>query len=303
MGSAYIFSLTPTFTQGLILGQLSILCLLVVVLKYLFLDPVSVQPYKATSYQPRIVREDDASENNSEAGGKPEVDTAGQSEGMESAGWLNILLHHVVDAYRSKLRDDNPGAEGDEIVRRRVEEFANRIRPPGFLDPIKVHSVDLGRSAPRLYRARPRAMNAPLSEPQIEVDMHYTDTVSISFSTSVLLNYPFPSFARLPISLTISLSVFSATVLLTPPQPHAEHPTLTITLPSPQTELVLDLKTTSLMGSRAKLADVPKLHELITHQIRRVIMEKGTFRVVLPGLATVQEVKEDIKREHAFATS
>lgn len=57
-------------------------------------------------------------------------------------------------------------------------------------------------------------------------------------------------------------------VLLVPPHPHAPHPTMTITLPAPQSELVLDLKTTSLMGSRAKLADVPKLHELITHQVR-----------------------------------
>ena len=107
-------------------------------------------------------------------------------------------------------------------------------------------------------------------------------------------------------------------VLLTPPQPHAPHPTLTVTLPSPQTELVLDLKTTSLMGSRAKLADVPKLHELITHQvrarslycacrsanvlfqIRRAIIDKGTWKIVLPGLGTVQEVKEDIKRERTI---
>lgn len=34
-----------------------------------------------------------------------------------------------------------------------------------FQEPIKVHSVDLGVSAPRLYRARPRTMNAPLAEP------------------------------------------------------------------------------------------------------------------------------------------
>lgn len=71
------------------------------------------------------------------------------------------------------------------------------------------------------------------------------------------------------------------------------------------------------MGSRAKLADVPKLHELITNQvclkrcskqssiftyanlqIRRALMEKGTWKVVLPGLASVAEVKEDIKQEH-----
>lgn len=91
--------------------------------------------------------------------------------------------------------------------------------------------MDLGVSAPRLYRARPRALNTPLVEPvrrgrsvvsearsncssrqQIEVDMQYTDTLSVSISTSVLLNYPLPSFARLPISLTISLAVFSSTV-------------------------------------------------------------------------------------------
>lgn len=42
--------------------------------------------------------------------------------------------------------------------------------------------------------------------------MNYIDTVSISISTSVLFNYPFASFARLPVSLTISLSLFSSSV-------------------------------------------------------------------------------------------
>lgn len=76
------------------------------------------------------------------------------------------------------------------------------------------------------------------------------------------------------------------------------------------------------MGSRAKLADVPKLHELITHQvtalmtfvcqtahlnadivfqIRRVLLEKGTWKIVLPGLSSVSEVKEDIKRDREMA--
>lgn len=42
--------------------------------------------------------------------------------------------------------------------------------------------------------------------------MSYIDSVSISISTSVLFNYPFASFARLPVSLTISLSLFSSSV-------------------------------------------------------------------------------------------
>lgn len=114
--------------------------------------------------------------------------------------------------------------------------------------------------------------------------MDYVDTVSISLSTSVLFNYPFSSFARLPVSLTISLSLFSSTVQmqpllcppltncspqirLTPPHPRSPHPTLTVALPSPDTDFTLNLQTKSLMGSRAKLADVPKLHELITNQV------------------------------------
>jgi maintenance of mitochondrial morphology protein 1 len=51
------------------------------------------------------------------------------------------------------------------------------------------------------------------------------------------------------------------------------------------------------MGSRAKLANVPKLHELIEHQVRRVIIAKGKRHVVMPGIATVPEVKEEIKKE------
>ena len=94
MGSAYIFTLQPTFTQGLVLGQFSILCLLVVILKYLFFDPATAQPYKATSYQPRLVREEDDSD--PQSGVKADVEaTQGKAEGVESAGWLNILLHHV----------------------------------------------------------------------------------------------------------------------------------------------------------------------------------------------------------------
>lgn len=46
----------------------------------------------------------------------------------------------------------------------------------------------------------------------IDLDFTYTDTISMSLSTSLLLNYPTALFARLPISLTLSLSIFSGTV-------------------------------------------------------------------------------------------
>ena len=91
-----------------------------------------------------------------------------------------------------------------------------------------MHSVNLGSSAPRLSNARvhrdPSSGSDPVSpsgeavatkltlSQEIRCDISYVDTVAISISTSVLFNYPFPSFARLPVSLTISLALFAAPV-------------------------------------------------------------------------------------------
>jgi len=51
------------------------------------------------------------------------------------------------------------------------------------------------------------------------------------------------------------------------------------------------------MGSRAKLANVPKLHELIQHQVRRVLATRATWNFVLPGLETVMVAQEKVKKE------
>jgi maintenance of morphology protein 1 len=148
---------------------------------------------------------------------------------------------------------------------------------------------------------------------EMEFDATYTDSLSLSLSTSYLFNYPMSSFARLPVSLTISLSNFQSSVispapslvikptyrsfaqiLITPPLSTAATPTLTISIPPVFT---LDLTTTSLMGSRAKLANVPKLHELIQHQVRRILAARGTWKVVLPGLSSISEARDEIRRE------
>ena len=203
-------------------------------------------------------------------------------------------------------------------------------------DYIQIHSVDLGISAPRLSNARlnPEDVHpeSPLVSPQAyghkiyianssnqsaEFDLTYTDTLSVSLSTSYLFNYPMSSFARLPVSLTISLSIFNSSVcallflpcgtiascnlflcqvILTPPSLTSPAPVLTITIPP---DFTLDLKTTSLMGSRAKLADVPKLHELIQHQVRRTLAANAIWKVVLPGLGSVAEAKQEIREELA----
>lgn len=98
MGNAYIFSLQPTFTQGLILGQFSILFLLVLVLKYLFFDTVSDHAYRTSSYQPKIERDEDEDGIALVAerlAPKPAQDGKQSGNECESADWLNALLIQV----------------------------------------------------------------------------------------------------------------------------------------------------------------------------------------------------------------
>lgn len=50
----------------------------------------------------------------------------------------------------------------------------------------------------------------------VKFDMSYTDSISMSLSTAYLFNYPMSSFARLPVSLTISLDLFESSVSFMP---------------------------------------------------------------------------------------
>ena len=85
-----------------------------------------------------------------------------------------------------------------------------------------------------------------------EFDVEYTDTVSVSLATSYLFNYPAPSFARLPIELTVSLAVFKSTVR-----------TLLLTSVTPLTPLLLDIHSPTIPQStrpRPHPHDPPNIH-------------------------------------------
>jgi maintenance of morphology protein 1 len=122
------------------LGQFSILALLAAVLKYLFLDTDLAQ--NVAERTPPV--------------SQPTTRLDGDTTHIEpeSTEWLNALLrqvcryyqpasaplyttlhlhNQVADVYRSKLRDDLQGVEGDEVLHRRVEDFVNLMRPSGVL--------------------------------------------------------------------------------------------------------------------------------------------------------------------------
>jgi len=57
-----------------------------------------------------------------------------------------VHLRNQVADVRSKLRDDLQGVEGDGVLRRRVEDFVNIMRPSGIMVSIILQSLCLKMS-------------------------------------------------------------------------------------------------------------------------------------------------------------
>jgi len=95
----YIFTLTPTFTQGLVLGQLSILLLVYFILKYLFFDSKSVQTLEESSedtplFRPSFSAEKFIATTFLQTKVKKQEEERDE-DSVESAEWLNVLLKQV----------------------------------------------------------------------------------------------------------------------------------------------------------------------------------------------------------------
>jgi maintenance of mitochondrial morphology protein 1 len=91
MGNGHLFSLQPTFTQGLVIGQLSVLILLVLILKYLFLDSTK-SPFETPSYHSGV--NSDVSPRNHRVF-PPGLEEKPSGEDAESMEWFSALLHQV----------------------------------------------------------------------------------------------------------------------------------------------------------------------------------------------------------------
>jgi len=101
---AYVLTLHPTFTQGFILGQLSILLLLALILKYLFLDsstesiasPPPPLAHLANGTRESIIKLETL-ENKPLLDQEDSVDTLPGvlPDGKESTEWFNLIIHEV----------------------------------------------------------------------------------------------------------------------------------------------------------------------------------------------------------------
>ncbi|GAA5909141.1 ERMES complex subunit MMM1 [Sporobolomyces salmoneus] len=344
-----------TFTQGVLLGQLSMVVLAVLFLRYVvFEDPDQAKREKErissgenqsttnTATEGELSRRKkrrrmrtntETKLNNSTSNGPLNSTTSAtdsatsilnslsydlSSHSPESLDWLNVLIAQLLSSYRLLASNHLAGgARGliEEALNRKVrphpsattEEVEDEGGSAGLigLDEIEVEEVELGEGFPQLSDARVRPSGNEGEGLRVELDLDYTDKVSLSLSTRVVMNFPRPRFAVLPVSLSLTLQRFSGTVTIelptptttvspeppsssdgapAPSHPH-QHPSIHLSL---HPDFTLDLSTSSLLGSRAKLEDVPKVEQLLNARIRSVIQDRvvwpGRVEIALPGI-------------------
>ncbi|KAL9935497.1 hypothetical protein V8E36_005845 [Tilletia maclaganii] len=265
-----------------------------------------------------------------------------QERGMVAAAAAAIIGPSAPEAGSAP---DEEAAEGrqERNARDLVQEALNhRISKTtiDWLDPIHVIDVDFGDQFPNFSSARVRPAD-DTGRMRIELDVDYNDQLSLSIETKLVVNFPRPRFAVLPISLSLTVVKFSGTLALElfstvpsvilpseskqqastseaginsqpggigsipaptstssashqphlsssaappPPKPKCRHH-LHISL---QPDFVLEAHASSLIGSRAKLQDIPKIEQLLVARLRAFVHDRFVWprfwAVGLPNL-------------------
>lgn len=202
----------------------------------------------------------------------------------------------------------------------------NPEKKPSFIDKINVTDISLGEEFPIFSNCRIIAVDDPMSDggrlqALLDVDVS-DDNLSIAVETSMVLNYPKPRSAILPVALSVSVVRFSGTLCISlipastePPEPiptpagatpeqfqnkgaapngPGDHSASQDQLPpksSPKSNVAfsflpdyrLDLSVRSLIGSRSRLQDVPKIAQLVEARVHAWFEE----RVVEPRVQVV----------------
>ncbi|OTA15245.1 hypothetical protein BTJ68_15536 [Hortaea werneckii EXF-2000] len=218
----------------------------------------------------------------------------------ESLDWFNVLIAQTV----AQLRAD---AQEDAAVLTSLTALLNGPSKPDFLDEIRVTEISLGDEFPIFSNCRVipvdehgtpiKALSGNRGERlQARMDVDLSDVVTLGIETKLVLNYPKPFVAVLPVALAVSVVRFSGTLSLSfspssqpnppSPEPHRFLPTtLTFTFLD---DYRLDLSVHSLIGSRSRLQDVPKIAQLVEARIHQWFddrcVEPRFQQIVLPSL-------------------
>lgn len=253
----------------------------------------------------------------------------------ESLDWFNVLVAQTI----AQLRDD---ARQDNAVLTSLTELLNSGSKPDWIGEIRVTEIALGDEFPIFSNCRVMpaedgfavgggsgggAGSGDEGRLQARMDVDLSDVITLGVETTLVLNYPKPLVAVLPVALAVSVVRFSGTLAVSfipsssPPSTTTNTPNPTpqsqqnaqsqsrsssdpprpstssgATPPHRPTTLAftflddyrLDLSVRSLVGSRSRLQDVPKIAQLIESRVHAWFDERAVEprfqQIVLPSL-------------------
>lgn len=329
-GSFCLLTSRLSFTQGFLLGQLSVVILIGAFIKFfIFGEPPSADTTAANRALARSNRasghgrsfsinsasaaskKHDGKRSSSNVIRNPQRLTTNtilsktyynvNSHQPESLDWFNVLIAQTIAQFRKD-------AQQDEAILTSLTDVLNGPQKPDFLSAIKVTEIDLGEDFPILSNCRVHPVEDDGSGPeggrlQAHMDVDLSDFVTLAVETKIILNYPKPMTAILPIALSVSVVRFSGTLSISflpstthpasaenassiPPQPSSTTPTTLAFCFLP--DYRLDLSVRSLVGSRSRLQDIPKIAQLVESRLHSWIdercVEPRVQQVALPSL-------------------
>ncbi|KIX97020.1 uncharacterized protein Z520_07134 [Fonsecaea multimorphosa CBS 102226] len=224
----------------------------------------------------------------------------------ESLDWFNVLLAQTIAQYRQTVYNLRDASGNSSAILASLEATINDPeKRPSYIDNIKITEVSMGEEFPIFSNVRVIAVDDDMStatggrlQALMDVDLS-DDNLTLAIETALILNYPKPFSAVLPVALAVSVVRFSGTLCIsfvpaTEDDPSSENKHASSG--KPKTNLAfsflpdyrLDLSVRSLIGSRTRLQDVPKIAQLVEARAQawfeERVVEPRVQVVPLPGL-------------------
>jgi maintenance of morphology protein 1 len=203
----------------------------------------------------------------------------------ESLDWFNVLIAQTIAQFRSD-------AQHDDAILTSLTKALNGPSRPDFVDEIRVTELTLGEDFPIFSNCRiipvdedgldlraDKVFGANMATRdgvrlQARMDVDLSDMITLAVETKLLLNFPKRLSAALPVALAVSVVRFSGTLSISfiPSNPSENTPTkMTFTFLD---DYRLDFSVRSLLGSRSRLQDVPKIAQLVESRLHRWFDER-----------------------------
>ncbi|KAG4303126.1 hypothetical protein PCANB_000516 [Pneumocystis canis] len=191
------------------------------------------------------------------------------SHPAESLDWFNVLIAQAIVQFRNDINFK-------KALLIYMDEILNGRNKPKFLGYIKVIDINLGEEFPICSNCRIISRTEMIQRLDAIMDVNLTDEITLSIETQFVLNYPKYEFAVLPISLSLSIIRFSGTLSISliscENRPDITNIAAFIFSFSPDFQLKMNVH--SLVGSRSKLQDIPKISQFLEFRIRNWFIEK-----------------------------